>query len=298
MAGRLEQVQEKLATVSELGDIVRAMRAMAAARVQQAEAHLPGARAFTEGIVRALALSLTLGGRSAGEGARERERDGTDGRALVVFLSEHGFVGGYNEPLVDAAARAARDGHALYLVGRRGAALCVERGVHPAWQGAMATKMDGVPRIVSRLLQSLYPSIAAGEVVSLGVVFARRRPGARQSVERAAVLPLETPPAAVVGYPPLTNLPPARLVERLTEEYLYARLLEAAAESFASINAARLEIMRSATEHIDDRTSELRRERNQLRQDEITEEVLELQAAPAETAPATAPASGDKTAFG
>lgn len=272
MGGRLEELEARLATVAELGDIVRAMRAMAAARVQQAESHLPGARTFTEGIVRSLGLSLALAGRAQAPGGRP------GGRALVVFFSEHGFVGGYNEPLVELAAGAGRQGDALFLVGRRGTTLCEERAVRPVWRGGMATKMDAVPRVVGRLLRSLYPRIAAGEIASLDVAFARRQRSARAQVDRLRVLPLDVPPAASAGYPPLTNLDPGGLVARLTEEYLYARLLEAAAESFASINAARLEIMRSATEHIEERTEDLRQQRNQLRQAEITEEVLELQA--------------------
>ena len=59
-------------------------------------------------------------------------------------------------------------------------------------------------------------------------------------------------------------------------EYVFALLTEAAVESIASENAARFATMESAHDSVTRKLSELRQSARQVRQNEITEETLEL----------------------
>ena len=59
-------------------------------------------------------------------------------------------------------------------------------------------------------------------------------------------------------------------------EYVFALLTHAAMESFASENAARLAAMQSAREKLEKRLSELQDRQRRLRQEQITEELLEI----------------------
>ena len=76
--------------------------------------------------------------------------------------------------------------------------------------------------------------------------------------------------------PPLRNLAPDVLLEKLVAGYLFALLTEAAVESLASENAARLAVMGSAHDNVSKKLEELRWDARQAWQSEITTELLEL----------------------
>ena len=75
---------------------------------------------------------------------------------------------------------------------------------------------------------------------------------------------------------PLTTLPPALLLERLAEEYIYAQLCEAATEAFVAENEARVGSMAAAKSNIEQMLQDLQAQERQVRQEEITAEVVEL----------------------
>jgi F-type H+-transporting ATPase subunit gamma len=75
---------------------------------------------------------------------------------------------------------------------------------------------------------------------------------------------------------PLTTLPPTVLLRHLAEEYVYAQLCEAATESFVAENEARVASMAAAKNNIEQMLGELQAQERQVRQEEITAEVVEL----------------------
>jgi F-type H+-transporting ATPase subunit gamma len=79
-----------------------------------------------------------------------------------------------------------------------------------------------------------------------------------------------TPPAA---YPPLTLAPLAEVAAGTALHYLYHQLLALLFHAIHSENHLRLMQMENALQHLQNGTEELRRQRNRLRQEEITEEI-------------------------
>jgi len=65
-------------------------------------------------------------------------------------------------------------------------------------------------------------------------------------------------------------------LEALIGEYTFARLTEATIESMASENAARLAAMESAHDNVSKRLVKLNRAAREARQNEITDELLDL----------------------
>ena len=82
----------------------------------------------------------------------------------------------------------------------------------------------------------------------------------------------------VESQPPLTTLPPAYLLEQLTAEYVFAQICEAAMHAFESENEARMMAMASAKSNIGTKLATLQQRERQLRQEEITTEIVELAA--------------------
>jgi F-type H+-transporting ATPase subunit gamma len=78
---------------------------------------------------------------------------------------------------------------------------------------------------------------------------------------------------------PLFNLDPAALHQRLIAEYVFASLAEAAMETIACENAARLMAMTAAHDNVSAKLDTLQQNARRVRQSEITAEILELVAA-------------------
>ena len=76
----------------------------------------------------------------------------------------------------------------------------------------------------------------------------------------------------------MTTLAPDLLLERLAAEYVYAQLCEAAMHAFEAESDARMMAMASARTNIETKLAGLSQRERQLRQEEITTEIVELAA--------------------
>jgi F-type H+-transporting ATPase subunit gamma len=270
---RLAELQRHIASLDELLDIVGAMRSLAGMRVQESQQALPGIRSYAEAMATAVGAALLL---ASGPAARRLPRRRQ--RAVIVCTSEHGFVGGFNERMLVAAETEGKSSERLFLLGSRGAALAFERGLKATWTAPMATHLPGVPDAVNRLTGELYAHIARGEIEQVDVLFGRSRLGAALNIEHRQVLPIEPARLALTPAqePPLHNLRPGVLLEKLVAEYVFALLTEAAVESLASENAARFAAMESAHDNVSRKLEGLQGSARQARQSEITAELLDL----------------------
>jgi F-type H+-transporting ATPase subunit gamma len=142
----------------------------------------------------------------------------------------------------------------------------------------MATRPEGVPETIRHLAAELYRWIARGDIARVEVMFARHRQGSGTTIERMLLFPVDltslTP--AQARQPPLHNLAPATLLEKLIADYVFGLLTEAAIEALASENAARFAAMDSAHENVSKKLEELHQDVRQARQDETTTELLDL----------------------
>jgi F-type H+-transporting ATPase subunit gamma len=270
---RLAEVEAHIATMGELLDIVGAMRSLASMRVQEAHRALPDIRRYAETMAAGIGGALLLLPEAGPLGGSATSR-----RAFVLCMAEHGFVSGFNERILDAAAELINSDDALFVLGSRGAALAQERGRPTAWARSMATRPEGVLETIRHLTAELYGWIARGELARVEVMFARHRQGSDTTIERRLLFPVDLTSFAPgqPRLPPLHNLPPAVLLEKLIADYLFGLLTEAAIEALASENAARFAAMDSAHENVSKKLEELRQDARQARQDEITTELLDL----------------------
>lgn len=269
---RLAEIEAHIASMSELLDIVSAMRSLAGMRMQEAQRTLPGIRRYADAIASGIADTIAL----MEEPARPAEAQGH--LALVLCAAEHGFVGGFNERLFEVVQASLRPRDLLFVLGTRGAALVAERGLPLTWTHPMATRSAAAPDAVQRLAAELYRRIALGEAARVEMLYARYRQGAAASIERRLLLPLDLASlqARQPRQPPLHNLDPVSLHERLMTEHVFALLTDAVVESIASENAARLAAMESAHDNVSKKLTNLRLDARQARQSEITTELLEL----------------------
>ncbi|HTT05756.1 MAG TPA: F0F1 ATP synthase subunit gamma [Steroidobacteraceae bacterium] len=271
----LHDIERHIGSMEELRNVVGAMRALAAMRLQEAEQALAGIRRYAAAMAAAVQSAGQLP--SAGALVEGPARASAAGRrGLILCTSEHGFVGGFNERLLAAATAELRPGDELYVLGSRGVLLGLEHGRALAWTHPMATRLASVPEIVNRLSEKLFAAIGSGRITQVDALFAGSHPAGQ--IRRRQLLPLETGPLAPSRgvAAPLHNLPAQALIEGLAAEYVFARLTESAVESLAGENAARFAAMDAARDNVSRQLTSLRASAHQLRQAEITEELLDL----------------------
>ena len=270
---RLSKIQSHIASMDELLDIVGAMRSLAGMRVQESQHALPGIRSYADSMATAIGSALLLMPQPVTEAHQRRGRC-----AAILCMAEHGFVGGFNERMLEAAEATLNASDMLFVLGSRGAALAYERGREMAWTRPMATRLAGALDAVNSLTNELYARIARGEIARVEVMFARYRQGAASMIEHRLLLPLDTASLAAKSarQVPLHNLAPRPLLEELIADYVFALLTEAAVESIASENAARFAAMESAHDNVSKKLAGLQENARQARQTEITSELLDL----------------------
>jgi F-type H+-transporting ATPase subunit gamma len=199
-------------------------------------------------------------------------------RGLILFCAEQGFAGAFSEHVFEAAGGDLQ-GTVILLAGTRGAAVSAERGIKPAWATAMTTHVEGIAVFANRLAEALYRFVAQGAIATVDIVFSRSVPGGLR-IDRHSLLPLDlgrfTRPTG--KEPPLIELAPDLLLDQLAAEYVYAQLCEAAMHAFVAENEARVSAMMAAKNNTEKKLAALLQRARQLRQEEITTEIVELAA--------------------
>lgn len=154
----------------------------------------------------------------------------------------------------------------------------------------MPSHSPGVVRLADRIADALYRQIENDEPERIDVVFTDWRPGEGASIVRHRLLPLDAQalaraaaagpaePRSPTATSPMANLPPARLLAELTEDYVFARLCNAALHAFAAENEARIQAMASAHRQVERQLAELEARQRRVRQEAITAEIIELAA--------------------
>ena len=281
----LQDIRNRRHAVESVRDVVAAMRATAAGRIQAAQRAMAAARHYREIVVRGLA--------AAGPAALMPVPRACPGSVLLVVLtSEQPLCGNFNNAVIDRAITAHRElsaGSPLQLVsvGHRGSRAIAARGLVPDHVEPGATSLAGLRDLVRRLSARADHGCATGTLAAVDAVYARYRSVSEQVPTLERVLPLDpdvVPPVrSATGF--FRYLPDPQLVAGLVSQFAYISLYHAAAESYASEQASRLVAMDGATRNTGRMVDELTGLERRERQHEITRQMLELTAVRLATGP-------------
>jgi F-type H+-transporting ATPase subunit gamma len=280
MSDSLERLRTKIARGRQLGSVVHAMKALAALRIGQFEQAVQSLDRYMQSIE--LGLSVCL---RSGPILPEVERKSSD-VAAVVFGSDQGLVGRFNETIMEYAqsvlvphGRAVR----LWVMGERLAAGFADRGIPCERVLEVPGSVVSISSLVASLLGYLERLRADHPGVVVYLLFNRSEAGASFSPMRERLLPFDAQweRRFVQAKWPTHNLPeplgpPERLLGALIREYLFGSLFRACAESISSENASRLAAMQRAERNIDSLVESLGRAYNGLRQSAIDEELFDV----------------------
>ena len=285
MTERLSDVVARIGSVRQLSSVIGAMRGIAAARAREARERVEGVRAYAATVGTAIGQALAL---AEDRGVPYRSRDGRDGHLVIALCAEQGFAGAFNrrvldvaEPLIKAGGSHRRE---LILLGGRGLAAAEERGVAIGWSAAMVAHVEEVGALADRVTEQLYARLESGRATRVSVVHAAPASAEIHVVERTlAPFDFARFPRVRNPSPPIISMPPQILLAELAQEYVFAELCEALTLSLAAENEARLRAMTAAKSNVTTILEDLIGRSRQLRQEEITNEIIELGARRAKT---------------
>ncbi|HUY89863.1 MAG TPA: FoF1 ATP synthase subunit gamma [Pirellulales bacterium] len=276
----LEVTRRRRQAVDTIHDIVSAMRAIAAGRIQGAQRALAASREYEEIVSRSLAALL-------------RDAHGIDlsfphGErcTLVVLTSEQPLCGSFNQNVLSLVERrwaelCEVERPYLVLVGQRGRRTLAAMGIAPDRIEPAATTLPGVRDLVKRLARLASQRFASGELGTLRAIYSRYQSVSEQTPTEEQLLPPDLSAVRDLAKPldprPFHRyLSPASLATGLMGEFALISLYRIAAESFASEQASRLIAMDGATRNTERMAQSLAALEQRERQDEITRQVLEL----------------------
>lgn len=285
MSDTTASLRRKIGNAGDLRSVVRTMKALAAASIGQYEESV---RALAD-YYRTVELGLGACLREAepvpqiGE-PRGRRDEGAIG--AVVFGSDQGLVGPFNEAVADFATRtlAGFAGQAqVWAVGERVRAHLLDAGLALVGVFPVPTTVEAIASLVGQIEIEIAADRAKGTLARVYLFHNQPQSAALYRPVNQRLLPLDARwqrDLTRVGWP-TRNLPEVisggtETLRQLLREYLFISLFRACAESLASENASRLAAMQRADKNIDDMLETLNERFHRVRQSGIDEELFDV----------------------
>ncbi len=203
------------------------------------------------------------------------------GEVVVVLCAEQGFAGAFSQRVLEAArATPEAGGRApeILLIGDRGLLIAHEYGMEVDWTAPMIAHPSRTAHLAGRIVDAVFERVSDGRASGVSVLHAE--PGGAEGYDVVAkrLVPFDYSrfPLPATTVQPRITLDPAQLLSQLVEEYVFAEISEAIMLSFAAENEARMRAMIAAHDNVSTSLSDLVGQAQRLRQDAITEEIIEL----------------------
>jgi F-type H+-transporting ATPase subunit gamma len=284
MSDTLGNLRRKMDGAAKLGSVVRTMKALAASNIGQYENAVRSLADYHHTVQLGLFAFFRQDGTAVGVERQERVREKTVG--AVVFGSDQGLVGKFNEELTDftvAELHALPGEKKIWAVGERLNSQLKDAGLLPVKMFAVAHSVTAVTPLVGQILAEFERHRRKGEIGQVFLFYNRPISGAIYEPVSQRLLPLDERwrrELTDISWP-TANLPEVLVegeatLQALIREYLFVSLFKACAESLASENSSRLAAMQRAEKNIDELLEDLTRTFHRLRQSTIDEELFEV----------------------
>jgi F-type H+-transporting ATPase subunit gamma len=274
-------MRRKIAGAGDLQSVVRTMKAVAASSIGQYEKSVSALADFN------LAVELGLGAcfRKNGPAPLAPERKAPGAIGAVVFGSDQGLVGQFNDVVADFAIKtlAALPGeHEVWVVGERVHERMMDAGLSPRGVSPVPNSVRAITPLVGQILLESEARQQHG-IAELHLFHNRPKSGAVYEPVDQRLLPLDEEwRRHLAELPwPTKSLPEVigggtETLRAFIRGYLFVSIFRACAESLAAENASRLSAMQRADKNIDELLDDLNRTFHRLRQNDIDEELFDV----------------------
>ncbi|MGB5775858.1 MAG: F0F1 ATP synthase subunit gamma [Sedimenticolaceae bacterium] len=284
MSNSTASLRRKIGSAGDLQSVVRTMKALAASNIGQYENSV---RALGD-YYRSVEMGLSICFREIAPAAQVeiKARPGEGAIGAVVFGSDQGLVGRFNDVVADYALKtlAALPGKPLvWAVGERVNARLADAGLPLEGHFTVPNSVKAITPLVGQILVESEARYSQGAISELRLFYNRPMSGAIYAPVPQRLLPLdETWRRQLAELPwPTRSLPEVMggetdTLRALVREYLFVSLFRACAESLASENASRLAAMQRAEKNIGELLEDLNGSFHRLRQSGIDEELFDV----------------------
>jgi F-type H+-transporting ATPase subunit gamma len=282
MSDTAESLRHKIASAGELNSVARTMKALSAASIGQYETAV---RALND-YYRTVQLGLVASFRQAGRPIITNGERAQGGKInAVVFGSDQGLVGQFNDILVDYAAKelGKLPGEKnIWAVGERIHARLSDEGLKPKGLFNVPLSVNSITPLIGQIL--IDTSAHHEDELSRFLLFYNSpKSGAVYQPVMHNLLPQEEAwqqTSSNLCWPgnnlPQVIGPDEFMLRTLVREYVFVSLFRACAESLASENASRLAAMQRAEKNIKELLDNLKGAFQRLRQSSIDEELFDV----------------------
>jgi F-type H+-transporting ATPase subunit gamma len=285
VSGTTESLRRKIDGAGDLKGVVRSMKALAASSIAQYEKAVQSLDHYCQTVELGLAACLrqtTPVQLQPAENSRAGKLVGA-----VIFGSDQGLVGRFNEVLVEFATSKLQAFPSapkkIWAVGERIQSLLTDSGLAKSVLLPVPTSVNGITSVVGRILIEIEAAQDRGEVTDVHIFHNHPKSGAIYEPVGELLLPLDQAwQDRFVALPwPTKSIPEVignsrSVLQALIRGYLFVLLFRACAESLASENASRLAAMQRADKNIEQMLEELNRTFHRIRQEAIDEELFDV----------------------
>jgi F-type H+-transporting ATPase subunit gamma len=284
MSDTTESLRRKINSAGDLQSVVHTMKALAAASIGQYERSVQALADYYRTVE--LGLGACLRESRPSHLLAERKTQAAPGTiGAVVFGSDQGLVGQFNDAVADFAIKALADlpvKPEVWTVGERVHARLSEAGLPLLGLFTVPTSVQAITPLIGQILMESETRSSLGGTSELFLFYNRPAAGGVYAPVSQQLLPLNgdwVHKLAEVPWP-TRNLPQvlggSGTLGTLIREYLFVSLFRACAESLASENASRLAAMERAERNIDELLKGLNGTFHRLRQSGIDEELFDV----------------------
>jgi F-type H+-transporting ATPase subunit gamma len=265
-------LEKKIEGFSAIDDIVGVMKAYAGVTMRKTENLVQNVRRYERNVLSVMADVYALHPASVPEKAAGGKR------VVVAFGSSQGLCGAYNERIADNVVAYTSADDTFYIIGKRLREALATRGTACSACRDSVGSINGIKAALQSTVADLWKIYAKEEYYTLTLFF-------MSITENQPVFTVERvlPPdmdcvrsLRSMSIPPLSYLTPQMVFVRTLEEFLFISLYRCCLESLRSESWFRLRRMEGASENLKRRLADLGSLRKYVRQEEITEEMLEI----------------------
>jgi len=284
MSETMASLRRKIDSAGDLHSVVRTMKSLAASSIGQYEKSVLALADYQHTIE--LGLSVCFRKNVPAATLPIRPRGSAAAVSAIVFGSDQGLVGQFNDQIADFAVKtlATLPGKAIaWAVGERVRTRLEDAGMSLIALFPVPNSVKAITPLIARILVESETRRDHGEIDELYLFYNRPTSSTAYAPVSRRLLPLDEAwlsERTALRWP-TANLPEivggaTATLRALIREYLFVSLFRACAESLASENSSRLSAMQRAENNIDELLEELNQSFHRLRQGSIDSELFDV----------------------
>ncbi|CAZ98017.1 F0F1 ATP synthase subunit gamma [Zobellia galactanivorans] len=283
----LESLTRQITGAKELNSIVRTMKAMAAANIGQYERAMESLGDYWANVSWGLVAYLKyIGLESPIVKQGENPKKGPKSICAIVFGSDQGFVGQFNDALseyVQESLSAHEGKMEIWTVGVRVPLLLKDRGMTVTKEFNLPNSIHAITALIGSILLQIEENHENGSIDEYYLFHNHLEKEGSYRQEKSRLFPLDVKWQQENGrlkWPspkqPEVIGDSARLIGSLIREYLFVSLYKTCTESLACENLSRLNAMQRAEKNIEELLDDIGHTYHRLRQSSIDEELFDV----------------------